>query len=59
MINVEVKTYRDILAEAQMAKIDNMPEDTKELFKESAELSELIQKAKNTIIKDLNKQFER
>ena len=42
-----------------MPKINNIFEDTKELFKESAELSELIHKAKNTIIKDLNKQFER
>ena len=53
------RIYRDILVEAQIDPIDNISEDTKALFKESVELSELNQKARNTVIKELNKRFDR
>ena len=51
--------YRDILVETQTDAIDNISEDTKALFKESIELSELNQKARNAVIKELNKRFDK
>ena len=53
------RIYRDILVDAQIDAIDNISEDTKALFKESAELSELIQKDRHAVIKELNKRFDR
>lgn len=51
--------YRDILVKTQTDAIDNISEDTKALFKESIELSELNQKARNAVIKELNKRFDK
>ena len=58
-MNSIVSVYRDILVEAQFDAINTMSEDTKALFKESVELSELNQKARDAVIKDLNKRFGR
>ena len=59
MNNSITSIYRDILVKAQTDAIDNISEDTKALFKESAELSELNQKARNAVIKELNKRFDK
>lgn len=40
-MNSITSIYRDILVETQTDAIDNISEDTKALFKESIELSEL------------------
>mgnify|MGYP004465733849 CR=1 FL=1 len=58
-MNSITSIYRDILVEAQIDAIDTMSEDAKALLKESAELSELNQKARDAVIKDLNKRFGR
>ena len=58
-MNSITSIYRDILVEAQTDAIDNISEDTKALFKESIELSELNQKARNAVIKELNKRFDK
>lgn len=58
-MNSITSIYRDILVETQTDAIDNISEDTKALFKESIELSELNQKARNAVIKELNKRFDR
>ena len=58
-MNSFTSIYRDILVETQTDAIDNISEDTKALFKESIELSELNQKARNAVIKELNKRFDR
>ncbi len=51
-MNSFTSIYRDILVETQTDAIDNISEDTKALFKESAELSELNQKALDAVIKE-------
>ena len=57
-MNSNTSIYRDILVKAQTDAIDNISEDTKALFKESIELSEL-KKARNAVIKELNKRFDK
>ncbi len=58
-MNSITSIYRDILVKTQTNAIDNISEDTKALFKESIELSELNQKARNAVIKELNKRFDK